>query len=108
MFNIAISNYTNVNNGYNRLFGYYVTYIEKVVPYMLTNAFMWNISITGAYQPFPEIGYGMQCTFSFAPPHRPFPDCNPTLSYTTQDFVKMWVGGEGGTASFEILTSSAP
>jgi len=32
MFDIAYDNYMDVNNGYDEMFGYYVTYIEKVVP----------------------------------------------------------------------------
>jgi chitinase len=57
----AYDNYTDVNNGYDEMFGYYVKYIEKVVPAVLESAFMWNMSIpTDAV--VPEIGYGMTCT----------------------------------------------
>ncbi|KAL4739555.1 glycoside hydrolase superfamily [Aspergillus similis] len=62
----AYDNYTDVNNGYDEMFEYYVKYIEKVVPSVLTYAFMWNWSITEQNQLIPEIGYGMEyfdCVF---------------------------------------------
>lgn len=61
MLDTAYNNYTNVDNGYDEMFGYYVTYIEKIVPAVLENAFMWNMSITEDNALIPEIGYGMQC-----------------------------------------------
>lgn len=88
MFDVAYSKYLDVNNGYDELYPYYVTCIEKSVPNLLTNDFMLNMSITGDYRLIPEIGYGMQCMFSFAPPLSLFPDCNPILSYTAQGFGK--------------------
>ncbi|KAL3477790.1 glycoside hydrolase superfamily [Aspergillus californicus] len=62
----AYDNYTDVNNGYDEMFEYYVKYIEKVVPSVLTYSFMWNWSITEDTQVIPEIGYGMEyfdCVF---------------------------------------------
>jgi len=35
---------------------------------MLTNAFMWKMSITNDNELIPEIGYGMYCTFCVVPP----------------------------------------
>ncbi|KAL3462744.1 glycoside hydrolase superfamily [Aspergillus heterothallicus] len=58
MLDTAYDNYTDVNNGYDEMFEYYVKYIEKVVPSVLENAFMWNMSITGSNQLVPEIGPG--------------------------------------------------
>lgn len=63
MLDAAYNNYTDVNNGYDETFGYYVKYIESVVPAILENAFMWNMSITKDTEIVPEIGYGMNCTF---------------------------------------------
>ncbi|KAG8163304.1 hypothetical protein KVR01_006601 [Diaporthe batatas] len=60
MLDDAYNHYTDVNNGYDEMFGYYVTYIEKIVPAVLDNAFMWNMSITNQNALVPEIGYGMQ------------------------------------------------
>ncbi|KAL4804670.1 glycoside hydrolase superfamily [Aspergillus unguis] len=60
MLDMAYGNYTDVNNGYDEMFEYYVKYIEKVVPSVLTNAFMWNISITNRNALIPRIGYGME------------------------------------------------
>lgn len=65
---MAYENYTDVNNGYDEMFEYYVKYIEKVVPWVLTYAFMWNWSITETDQLIPEIGYGMECMFFFLGP----------------------------------------
>lgn len=62
MLDTAYHNYTDVNNGYDDMYGYYVSYIKKVVPAVLTNAFMWNMSTTEADHLVPDIGYGMQCT----------------------------------------------
>lgn len=62
MLDTAYANYTNVNNGYDALFGYYVTYIEKLVPVILADDFMWNMSTTGEYAIIPNVGYGMNCT----------------------------------------------
>jgi hypothetical protein len=62
MLDTAYDNYTDVNNGYDEMFDYYVKYIEKVVPSVLENAFMWNMSITGSNQLIPEIGPGFNCT----------------------------------------------
>lgn len=35
MLETAYNNYTNVNNGYDELFGYYVKYIERITPVTL-------------------------------------------------------------------------
>lgn len=67
MLDVAYDNYTDVNNGYDEMFGYYVTYIEKIVPAVLENAFMWNMSITNQNALVPEIGYGMQCKYPSLP-----------------------------------------
>ncbi|KAI9371712.1 hypothetical protein BJX61DRAFT_12353 [Aspergillus egyptiacus] len=58
MLQIAYDNYTDVNNGYDEMFDYYVKYVERVVPPTLESAFMWNMSITERGQLVPEIGPG--------------------------------------------------
>ncbi len=68
MWDTAYANYTDINNGYDDLFGYYVTYMENLVPAMLENDFMWNMSITGFNAIVPTVGSGMNCTrLSFFP-----------------------------------------
>jgi chitinase len=69
MLDTAYDNYTNVNNGYDDLFGHYVTYIDKLVPQLLEDAFMFNITSDDEDWKneglLPELGYGMDCTNSF-------------------------------------------
>lgn len=60
MLDRAYGNYTDVNNGYDEMFDYYVKYIEKIVPAVLNNAFMLNMSTTGENALVPDDGYGMQ------------------------------------------------
>ncbi|KAJ3557281.1 hypothetical protein NPX13_g9959 [Xylaria arbuscula] len=60
LMDAAYNDYEDVNNGYDEVFDYYVDYIEKVVPAVLTNAFMWNLSISEP-ETWPEQGYGMEC-----------------------------------------------
>lgn len=55
----SLENYTDVNNGYDEMFGYYVTYMKKLVPQVLSNNFMFNLSTTGKYANVPDPGYGM-------------------------------------------------
>lgn len=57
----ACNNYTDVNNGYDKEFSYYVTYINKLVPSILEKNFMWNMSTTLDTQFIPDLGYGMNC-----------------------------------------------
>lgn len=60
MLDRAYGNYTDVNNGYDEMFDYYVKYIEKIIPSVLNNAFMLNMSTTRDGQLIPDDGYGMQ------------------------------------------------
>ena len=62
MLDVAYANYTAVNNGYNELFSYYVTYMEDMVPKVLIDDFMFNKSTTTEWMTFPSLGYGMDCT----------------------------------------------
>ena len=64
MLDVAYTNYTtNVTDGYDALFDYYVKYINKLVPEVLENEFMWNMSTTEEYNLYlPNVGYGMNCT----------------------------------------------
>lgn len=61
MLDVAYQNYTDVNNGYDDLFGYYVTYMENLTPEILRDNFMFNASTTGAYSNYLNVGYGMNC-----------------------------------------------
>ncbi|KAI1080982.1 hypothetical protein F5B20DRAFT_579808 [Whalleya microplaca] len=47
MLNVAYSNYTDVDNGYDDMFGYYVSYITKLVPSILEKNLIWDGSTTG-------------------------------------------------------------
>ncbi|KAJ5238541.1 hypothetical protein N7468_003160 [Penicillium chermesinum] len=69
MLQTAYDNYTDVNNGYDELFGYYVTYMENLVPTVLENELMMTDSggamgeITGEA---PKFGVGashFSCSF---------------------------------------------
>ncbi|MCJ1310400.1 hypothetical protein MMC25_004064 [Agyrium rufum] len=59
MLNTAYTNYTNVNSGYDEIFRYYVTYMEKLVPQVAANEFMFNSSTIGQYATFPNVGFGI-------------------------------------------------
>jgi hypothetical protein len=65
ILDMAYTNYTDINNGYDAMFGYYVTYIEHLVPEILKAAFMFNISNSGTnwdnIGDLPNLGYGMRC-----------------------------------------------
>lgn len=64
MLDTAYANYTDVSNGYDALFPYYVTYIDKLVPEILADDFMWNMSTTSPNSVLPNVGYGMNCTYA--------------------------------------------
>lgn len=61
MLNQAYSNFTAVNNGYDELFGSYVTYMKKLIPEIEAYAFMFNQSQTTPSETFPALGPGLQC-----------------------------------------------
>ncbi|KAJ5088757.1 glycoside hydrolase [Penicillium angulare] len=67
MLNIANDNYTNVNKGYDELFGYYVTYMEDLVPTVLdTELMMEGDGKTSGQSTFPIWGDGAKyfdCTY---------------------------------------------
>lgn len=93
MLDTAYANYTDVNNGYDDLFGYYVTYIDKLVPDILQDAFMFNITSddenwknVGA---LPLLGYGMNCTN----PLPPLPSFCVFTKISTLDFSCSIDGG---------------
>jgi chitinase len=48
MMDKAYANYTDINNGYDDVFPYYVTYMNKLIPEIIENAFMWNMTTTDA------------------------------------------------------------
>ncbi|CAD0113390.1 unnamed protein product [Aureobasidium uvarum] len=60
MLDAAYANYTSVNDGYDEEFGYYVTYIKKLVPAVLGNSFMFDESHATKYMAIPPVGTGMQ------------------------------------------------
>jgi hypothetical protein len=62
MLNTAYSNYTSVNDGYDEEFDNYVTYIQKLVPAMLDNSFMFDQSKTTESMEVPASGDGLNCT----------------------------------------------
>lgn len=64
MLQTAYDNYTDVNNGYDDMFGYYVTYMKKLVPQVAADAFMFNLSVTGPGATMPYLGFGMDCEFA--------------------------------------------
>ncbi|THY23807.1 glycoside hydrolase [Aureobasidium pullulans] len=56
MLDTAYDNYTSVNDGYDEEFGYYVTYVKKLVPKVLDTSFMFDMKkSTGGY-PYPGLG----------------------------------------------------
>ncbi|KAG9603067.1 glycoside hydrolase family 6 protein, partial [Aureobasidium melanogenum] len=56
MLDTAYDNYTSVDDGYDEEFEYYVTYIQKLVPSVLDNSFMFdNKKSTGGF-PYPGLG----------------------------------------------------
>lgn len=68
---MAYDNYTAVNDGYDEEFGYYVTYITKLVPSVLDKVLMFDRADTTNTMSIPLPGTGMQCK------HEPSPHCLP-------------------------------
>ena len=70
MLDTAYDNYTTVNNGYDEEFGYYVTYITKLVPSVLDEQVMFDRADTTDTMELPVLGPAMKCmASSFAPSH---------------------------------------
>lgn len=61
MFQKALDDYNNVNNGYDEMFGYYVTYMKKLVPNVAAEAFIFNATQDPKYATAPTVGFGMNC-----------------------------------------------
>nr|OQO24051.1 hypothetical protein B0A51_05021 [Rachicladosporium sp. CCFEE 5018] len=59
MFDTAYDNYTAVNTDYDSQFGYYVTYMIKLIPSVLDNQFMFDQSSTTEQHHIPVPGPGM-------------------------------------------------
>jgi chitinase len=66
------ANYTDINNGYDAMFSYFVTSTHNAVDNTLEDNFMWNINVTeetitgetnGGI--LPKLGPGMNCKFAF-------------------------------------------
>lgn len=67
MLSTAYDNYTSVNDGYDAEFGYYVTYMKNLIPGVLSDQLMFNISATGQYDDFAILGNGMNCEYLASP-----------------------------------------
>lgn len=61
MLDTAYDNYTSVDDGYDEEFGYYVTYIQKLVPSVLDKSFMFDNKKIN--EGFPYAGSGMSCKY---------------------------------------------
>jgi hypothetical protein len=66
MLDTAYDNYTNVNNGYDEIFTYYVQYMSDLVPQVLDTSLMFvgdggNAAGTELVRATPTIGEGMNC-----------------------------------------------
>ncbi|GAB7357175.1 hypothetical protein MBLNU459_g8166t1 [Dothideomycetes sp. NU459] len=59
MLDTAYDNYTSVNDGYDEEFGYYVTYIQKLVPTVLDKSFMFDVASETDSEDIPPPGPGM-------------------------------------------------
>lgn len=63
MLDVAYADYNSVNDGYDEEYGYYVTYMKKLVPSVLDNIFMFDRASTTTNMNIPVTGEGMQCVF---------------------------------------------
>lgn len=61
MLDAAYADYKSVDDGYDKEFGYYVTYMKKVVPSVLGNSFMFDESHATSALHIPPLGPGMKC-----------------------------------------------
>ena len=61
MLDTALADYDSVNDGYDEQFGYYVKYIEKLIPSVLDKSFMFDENTTTEYENIPVPGPGMKC-----------------------------------------------
>ena len=57
----AYNNYTVVNDGYDKEFGYYITYMEKIVPEVIDGVVMFDAANASAAESMAPVGPGMQC-----------------------------------------------
>ena len=64
MMDTAYGNYTSVNDGYDKEFGYYIKYMEKTVPEIIDNVFMFDTSKATATEAMAPVGPGMKCMSS--------------------------------------------
>jgi len=63
MLDAAYDHYNSVNDGYDEEFGYYVTYIQKLVPSVLNNRFMFDKARETVIQDIAPPGPGMSCEY---------------------------------------------
>ena len=61
MLNSAWANYTTISEGYDKEFGFYIKYMEKTVPSIIDNVFMFDASKATATESIAPVGPGMQC-----------------------------------------------
>ena len=70
MLDTAYNNYTIINDGYDKEFGFYVTYMRKTVAFALDNSFMFNTSDPATADVIAPLGPGMKCMCTDLP-HKP-------------------------------------
>ena len=63
MLDTAYKNYTDVNKGYDEEFGYYIKYMEKLVPSILDNSFMFDTSEDTPTMAMSKMGPAMKCMY---------------------------------------------
>jgi chitinase len=63
MLDAAYDNYTSVNDGYDKEFGFYVTYIQNLVPDVLAKSFMFDRASQTNRMAIPPLGPGMKCEY---------------------------------------------
>lgn len=61
MFDTAYANYTSVDDGYDALYEYYVTYITKLIPLVIDQQFMFDDNQTTETMDIAFPGPGMSC-----------------------------------------------
>ena len=67
MLDTAYNNYTVINDGYDKEFNFYVTYMKKAVAASLDNSFMFNTSGSATEDVIAPLGPGMKCMVIYLP-----------------------------------------
>ena len=61
MLQTAYNNYTVVDDGYDKEFGYYITYMQNLVPEVLQGSFMFDTANATDTMNMAPVGPGMAC-----------------------------------------------